>query len=80
MSYRWRQIREMLSEHEDSIDLLAGKDDDFRELCTDFDDCIDALHRWSESREPGAAQRADEYRAILTELFTEIRQVLKSHT
>ena len=76
MPNTWRQIREMLHEQEDSIDLLVGKDDEFRELCSDFDDCVDALRRWSHSREPGAGAKADEYRALLEDLMAEVRRYL----
>lgn len=78
MSNSWQHIRELLHEHEDSIDLLTTKDGGFRELCVDFDDCVDALRRWCGSREPGAGARADEYRSILASLLEEIRQNLEN--
>jgi len=73
----WQHIPAPLREHEDSIDLLAAKDNEFRELCRDFDDCVDALRRWEASGEPEAGARAGEYRELLAALQTEIERFLK---
>ena len=77
MSDFWRHIPVTLRQHEDSIDLLAAKDDEFRELCRDFDDCVDALRRWEASGNPEAGARMGEYRELLTALQTEIEHFLK---
>ena len=77
MSDFWQHIPETLRKHEDSIDLLAAKDGKFRELCRDFDDCVDALRRWEASGKPEAGARMGEYRELLTALQTEIERFLK---
>jgi hypothetical protein len=73
----WQHIPVTLRLQEDSIDLLAAKDDEFRELCRDFDDCVAALRRWKASGEPEAGARAGEYRDLLAALQTEIERFLK---
>ena len=80
MSEFWQHIPSTLREHEDSIDLLAAKDDEFRELCRDFDDCVAALRRWEASGEPEAKARSVEYRDLLAALQTEIERFLKSES
>ena len=77
MSDFWQHIPATLREHEDSIDLLAAKDGKFRELCRDFDDCVDALRRWEASGKPEAGARMGEYRELLAALQTEIELFLK---
>jgi hypothetical protein len=76
----WQHIPATLREHEDSINLLAAKDIEFRELCGDFDDCVAALRRWEESGEPEAKARVGEYRTLLAALQTEIERFLKSES
>ena len=77
MSDFWQHIPATLRQHEDSIDLLAAKDGEFRELCRDFDECVAALRRWEASGEPEAGARVVEYRELLGALHEEIRQFLK---
>jgi uncharacterized protein YdcH (DUF465 family) len=76
----WQHIPVSLRLQEDSIDRLAAKDNEFRELCGDFDDCVDALRRWEASGEPEAKARAGEYRELLAALQTEIERFLKSES
>ena len=59
-----RHIREELLSQKDSIDRLAGEDGEFAAVCEDFDACVDALHFWASSEEPGAKTRAGEYRDL----------------
>lgn len=80
MSDFWQHIPVSLRLQEDSIDRLAAKDNEFRELCGDFDDCVDALRRWEASGEPEAKARAGEYRELLAALQTEIERFLKSES
>ena len=74
----WQHIPATLREHEDSIELLAAKDNEFRELCEDYEDCVAALRHWEASGEPEAENRVKEYRELLAALQTEIELFLKS--
>ena len=76
MSDFWQHIPATLRELEDSIDLVAVKDARFRELCRDFDDCVEALERWKASTELEAGVRTEEYRELLAALQTEIERYL----
>jgi hypothetical protein len=73
----WQHIPVSLRLQEDSIDRLAAKDNEFRELCGDFDDCVAALRHWEESGAPEAEARAGDYRELLASLQLEIERFLK---
>lgn len=54
-----------------------GVDVEFRSLCQDYEDCVQALRHWSQTAEapPG---RVTEYTELLEELEREIQEVLES--
>ena len=45
-------------------------------MCEDYDACVNALRYWTESKEPEAKTRVNEYRALVQELLEEITQAL----
>ena len=57
-----------------------AEDREFLALCDDFDACVDALHYWASSEEPGARARAGEYRDLIGALYEEITQILEKNT
>jgi hypothetical protein len=73
-----RHIQERFKDKGHVIDLLMVEDPEFQTLCEDFDDCVDALHYWTDSKAPEAEARANEYRTIIKELEEEIIQALGS--
>lgn len=52
------------------------KHPDFRLLCEDYGDAVEALERWSHSTDAIAPQRVSEYRKLVEELEQEIRNHL----
>ena len=74
-----RHIREQLQGQKDSIDLLVAEDREFLAMCDDYDACIDALHYWASSEEPGAKARVGEYRNLIGALCEEITQILEKY-
>jgi hypothetical protein len=71
-----RHIREQFSDKKPSIDLLMAEDPEFLSLCEDYDACANALRYWTQSKEPEAKTRVNEYRALVRELEEEIAQAL----
>ena len=60
------------------INVLVTKDPEFLALCEDYEACVNALQYWSESNEPEAEARVDEYHNLILELEDEIGGVLRS--
>ena len=48
------------------------KNPDFRSLCEDYGEAVDALDRWSRSNQPPSVQRALEYQRLVIDLEQEI--------
>ncbi len=61
--------------HEAAIVNLARRDADFRELCRGYQECAEALARWSASDVADLA-RVREYRRLLAALEGEIEAAL----
>ena len=73
-------ILERFPEKSDSLALLIAEDPEFRAACEDYDACINALRYWSESKEPEAEIRMNEYNTLVRELEEEIIQVVEAHS
>ena len=69
-------IKERFPDKKESIDRLMTEDPEFLNLCEDYDLCINALQHWTESREPEAEIRVNEYRTIAQELEEEVVEAL----
>ena len=52
------------------------KNPDFRSLCEDYGEAVDALAHWSKSVHPQSAQRVAEYERLVGELEQEIETYL----
>ena len=76
MNDKTRHIRERFPDKNHSIDLLMAEDPEFLTLCEDFDACVDALRYWTQSKQPEAKTRVNEYRVLVRELQEEITQAL----
>ncbi len=50
---------------------------DFRSLCEDYGDSIEAIERWSHSTDPVSSQRVAEYRRLTKDLEREIEDHLE---
>ncbi len=69
-------IRERFSDKKHSLDLLMAEDPEFLALCEDYDACVNALRYWTQSKEPEAKTRVNEYSALVRELQNEVAQAL----
>ena len=67
-------IRERFPDKNHAIDLLIAEDPEFRTICEDYDVCINALKYWTQSKEPEAETRVNEYRTLVQELEEEVTQ------
>ncbi len=62
-----------------AIEALAGRDDDFRALCSDFAEAKAALARWQHSPLPVKEARCAEYRGLVRDLAAELEATLDSN-
>ena len=76
MNDKAKHIRERFPDKNHAIDLLIAEDPEFRAICEDHDACINALGYWTESEEPEAEIRVNEYRTLIRELEEEATQAL----
>ena len=53
-----------------------AKNPDFRDICEDYGDCINALQFWRQSSAPQAETRVIEYQTLVDELEKEIFEAL----
>lgn len=59
-----------------AIEERAARDEQFRDLCTDFADAAAELLRWEQSREPKRDERFAEYQELVNDLAREIAAAL----
>ena len=76
MNDKARHIRERFPDKKHSLNLLMAEDSEFLAMCEDYDACVNALRYWTESKEPEAKTRVNEYRALVRDLEEEIAQAL----
>jgi hypothetical protein len=76
MNDKARHIRERFSDKKHSLYLLMAEDPEFLALCEDYDACVNALRYWTQSKEPEAKTRVNEYRGLVRDLQEEIAQAL----
>jgi hypothetical protein len=74
MNDKAHHILERFPDRSESIALLMDENPEFRTMCEDYDDCVNALRHWVHSKEPEAATRSSEYRTLIQELEEEIIQ------
>lgn len=64
-------------QHELTIRRLYARSADFKAICGDYEETLDALRHWEASRDAADA-KVLEYRSFLAELEAEILQLLES--
>lgn len=69
-------IQNRFPDKKQSIDRLMAKDPEFLALCEEYDLCVDTLRHWTESKEPEAEIRVNEYRTIAQGLEEEVVEAL----
>jgi hypothetical protein len=74
MNDKAHHILERFPDQSESIARLMAEDPEFRTICEDYDDCVNALRYWTQSKEPEAGTRSNEYRTLIQELEEEITQ------
>ena len=78
MNDKIHSILKRLPDKSHMIDLLMDKDPEFVILCEDYNDCVNALRYWGQSKAPEAEIRVREYRILVEELEEEIAQALEA--
>ena len=64
--------------HREIIIHLFRKDKTFQTLCSDYQKCSKALHHWNKSDLREASQRRKEYDVLLSELESEILEIINN--
>jgi uncharacterized protein YdcH (DUF465 family) len=73
-SSKYQFLCDHFPEHCDLIDQLASENSKFKEIVDDYADSQKALVGWQASDHPSAADRVSDYRTLLKELESEIKQ------
>jgi hypothetical protein len=71
-----QHVLKRFPDHWQSITRLFEQDEDFRVLCIDYADAIEAREKWRGSNDPTAASRVKEYDELMPELESELMQYL----
>ena len=64
--------------HREIIRHLFKRDKTFQTLCSDYQRCSKALHHWNKSDLQEASQRMKEYDDLLSELESEILEIINN--
>jgi len=70
-------IQKRFPDKREAIALLMVEDPEFRTICEDYDDCVNACRYWDRSKTPEAETRGDEYRTLIKELEMEIIEAIE---
>jgi hypothetical protein len=70
-------IIKRFQEHKETVRRLYGENENFQEMCDDYQKCAKALRHWAQSDSEEACERRNEYAGYLQDLETEILQSLK---
>lgn len=76
MPEKTHHVLERLPQHGQAIRQRMMVDREFRSLCDDYDDALDALRRWQASEDRHREERVDEFRALVGDLEQEILREL----
>jgi len=76
MPGRLRVVIDRFKNHDSRIEREMLKNPEFRSLCEDYGDAVEAVRNWSRSRDPSAANKTVEYRGLVLALEQEIRDHL----
>ena len=73
-----QRVMAQLAMHLAALELRLAADPEFRRLCTDHHEALEALDRWEASTDPRRAARIDEFRRLVAELEQEILTELRA--
>lgn len=73
MAEKTRHVLDRLPEHRNALRGRMMVDPEFRSLCEDYGEAIEALRRWEVSSDRSRAARVAEYQRLVAELESEIR-------
>lgn len=71
-----RALGECMPQHAIAMRRLARQSSSFRELVLDFSDALQALERYEQRGKPQEEPRVAEYRDLISELTTEVRNMV----
>jgi hypothetical protein len=77
MSDVLRIVLDALPDADELIHRLYANDDDFKLLCRDYADALEAIQIWRQSVNTEASKRVLEYQSLCGELQKDIRQYLE---
>jgi hypothetical protein len=77
MSDVLRIVLDALPDADELIHRLYANDDDFKLLCRDYADALEAIQIWRQSVNTEASKRVLEYQSLGGELQKDIRQYLE---
>jgi hypothetical protein len=77
MSDVLRIVLDALPDADELIHRLYANDDDFKLLCRDYADALEAIQIWRQSVNTEASKRVLEYQSLVGELQKDIRQYLE---
>jgi hypothetical protein len=69
-------VLERLPQHRHAIQKRMLADREFRSLCDDYDDALEALQRWEASDDRHLQERVQEFRTLVAELEQDILREL----
>jgi cell division FtsZ-interacting protein ZapD len=72
LSDKTSHVLERLPDHRCALLQRMMRDPEFRCLCEDFGEALEALHRWEHSPDQHRAARVEEFSQLLAELESEI--------
>lgn len=77
MSDVLRNVLNVFPDTDELIHRLYARDDDFKLLCRDYADALEAIQTWRQSVNTEAPKRVLEYQSLVGELQKDIRQYLE---
>ena len=77
MSDVLRNVLNVFPDTDELIHRLYARDDDFKLLCRDYADALEAIQTWRQSVNTEAPKRVFEYQSLVGELQKDIRQYLE---
>lgn len=76
MPHKSRHVLDQLPQHAAALRERMIVDREFRSLCEDYGETLEALRRWEASDDRHRQERVEEFRSLLAELELEIAREL----
>lgn len=74
MSDALKYVLDALPESSESISRIYSDDDEFRLLCQDYMDTLNAIKTWRQSKKTEAPMRVNEYQSLAGELREDMKR------